>query len=72
MCLTIANNFSIDFPELGKLIDDNFVMKEHPKYNDDLLYIGEKEKVTYSFVVKVINFIIDNIQDKRELIINKI
>ena len=71
-CLTIANNFSIDFPELGKLIDDNFVMKEHPKYNDDLLYIGEKEKITYSFVIKVIDFIINNVQDKRELIINKI
>ena len=69
--LTISNNFSIDFPELSKLIDDKFIMKEHPKHNEALLYIGEKEKITHSFVIKVINFIIDNIQNKRELIINK-
>jgi hypothetical protein len=69
--LTISNNFSIDYPELSKLIDDNFVMREHLKYNDNLLYIGEKGKITYSFVIKVIDFIIDNAQDENEIIIDK-
>ena len=55
--LTVSTNLETDFPELCKLLNDEFTMSECSNRNG-LVVIGKEKRSKYSFVVNVMDFIL--------------
>lgn len=72
LTISLSHDFGEYYPELYKKLQEAFTVKiEKRKIISIVIYPKNGGKVTNQFYIDVLNFIIDNVENKEELIIKR-